>query len=64
MGKDGNRVDDNGAGRNLREQKGDSKLENLEAESFTILAYRKYAKEIAASRVNIKVRKKSTVYGI
>ncbi len=39
-------------------------LEDLDAESSTILEHRKYAEGIAASRDNIKVRKKSTAYGI
>lgn len=39
-------------------------LEDLDAESSTVLEHRKYAEGIAASRDNIKVRKKSTAYGI
>lgn len=39
-------------------------LEDLDAESSTILEHRKYAEGIAASRDNIKVRKKSDAYGI
>lgn len=39
-------------------------LEDLDAESSTVLEHRKYAEGITASRDNIKVRKKSTAYGI
>lgn len=39
-------------------------LEDLDVESSTVLEHRKYAEGIAASRDNIKVRKKSTAYGI
>lgn len=39
-------------------------LVDLDAESSTILEHRKYAEGIAASRDNIKVRKKFTAYGI
>ena len=39
-------------------------LEDLDAESSTILEHRKHAEGIAASRDNIKVRKKSAAYGI
>lgn len=39
-------------------------LEDLDAESSTILEHRKHAEGITASRDNIKVRKKSAAYGI
>ena len=39
-------------------------LEDLDTESSTILEHKKQAEGIAASRDNIKIRKKSTAYGI
>ena len=39
-------------------------LEDLDTEGSSIMEHRKYAEGIAASRDNIKIRKKSTTYGI
>ncbi len=39
-------------------------LEDLDTEQSSILEHRKYAESIGASRDNVKIRKKSLLYGV
>lgn len=39
-------------------------LEDVDTEESTILEHKNYAESIKASRDNIKIQKKSTVYGV